>query len=285
MKPVQEILIEQTITDSFFIDRLENRVVNTDFPNRLSYHRIIFVEGGTGRLTVDDSFFEVKNSEVFLLSKGQIYQFETPSVVSGYIVSFGDCFWEKTPRSASNCKAVLFNNTIANQRLLPNDSEMNELSLLFTTLLNEYEMPAYTNQQDAMAAYLKIIMIKLANVKMTNEDTFDSQDYLLYRKFMDLLSAQYQNYHAVSDYAKMLNITARRLSDLCKRCSKKNAKEMINGQIIAEAKRSLQFSSSPVKEIACQLNFNTPEQFSHFFKKNTNISPADYRNQFISIGL
>lgn len=283
VKPALKILIEQPVTDSFSIERLEKRIVNTGFSNRLSYHRILFIENGTGILTVDDNSFEIKMHEVFLLSKGQVYQFETPSVVSGYIVSFGDCFWEKTPKSASNCKAVLFNNAAANQRLQLNGSEMDELNFLFKALLNEYNIPPYTNHIDTMAAYLKIIMIKLANVRITEESTFDSQDYLLYRKFMELLSSEYQNYHAVSDYARMLNVTARRLSELCRRCSHKSAKEIINGQIVAEAKRSLQFSSSPVKEIACQLSFSTPEQFSHFFKKNTKISPADYRNQFLSI--
>ncbi|MFC6101292.1 helix-turn-helix domain-containing protein [Olivibacter domesticus] len=128
-------------------------------------------------------------------------------------------------------------------------------------------------------------MIKLANVKITEEATFDSQDYILYRKFMELLSTQYRICHSVNDYAEMLSITARRLSELCKRCCGITAKEVISGQIVAEAKRCLQFSSNPVKEIAYELNFNTPEQFSHFFKKNTKISPADYRDQFISIGM
>ncbi len=280
-----KIFTEQLIADSFSVERLEKRIVNTEFSSRLNYHRILLVESGTGSLNVDGTFFEIKNHEVFLLSKGQVYQFDPPSIISGYIVSFGDCFWERAPKSASNCKAVLFNNAAANQRLKPDHSEMNELAFLLGALLDEYETPAYTNQMDAMAAYLKIIMIKLANVKITEEGTFNSQDYLLYRKFMELLSSQYCSYHAVSDYAEMLNITARRLSELCRRCSSKSAKEIINGQIVAEAKRSLQFSSNPVKEIAYQLNFNTPEQFSHFFKTNTKISPADYRNQFVSIGM
>jgi AraC-like DNA-binding protein len=137
---------------------------------------------------------------------------------------------------------------------------------------------------DVVAAYLKIIMIKLANVKIVKEVTFDSQDYIIYRKFMDLLSSRYHSLHAVNDYSDILNITPRRLSELCKRCSHKSAKEIINGQIIAEAKRLLQFSSYTVKEIAWKLNFGTSEQFSHFFKTYTELSPVNYRSNFIHIG-
>ena len=284
MKSLQKIFTEPIITNSFSTERLEKCIMDTAF-KRLSYHRILLVESGTGKLTIDNRIFEINSHEVFLMSKGQVCKFGNSPMVSGYVISFGDCFWDNTPRSASNCKAVLFNNAIANQRLQLNNVELSELSFLCNTLLKEYESPQYLNQMDAVAAYLKIIMIKLANVKITEEATFDSRDYLLYRKFMELLSAQFRSCHSVNDYAEMLNITARRLSELCKRCSGINAKEIINGQIVAEAKRSLQFSSNPVKEIAYELNFHTPEQFSHFFKKNTNISPADYRNQFINIGI
>jgi AraC family transcriptional activator of pobA len=70
----------------------------------------------------------------------------------------------------------------------------------------------------------------------------------------------------VADYANQLGISAQKLTDLTKRCSGRGAKDLINGQLIAEAKRSLQFSSILVKEIAFQLDFSTPDQFSHFFK-------------------
>ncbi len=285
MKSVREIITEPIIPNSFSISRLDKFIVETDFFNRLTYHRILLVESGAGILSIDDTPHEIKSHEVFLMSKGQVYKFENSSIISGYAISFGDCFWERTPKSASNCKAVLFNNATANQRLQLNNSEMSELSFLFNVLLNEYKTPEYINQMDTLASYLKIIMIKLANVRITEEITFDSQDYLLYRKFLEILSEEYRNYHAVNSYAEMLNITPRKLSETCKRCSGMGAKEIINGQIVAEAKRFLQFSSNTVKEIAYELSFNTPEQFSHFFKKNTSMSPADYRNQFVNLGM
>ncbi|WP_207424383.1 helix-turn-helix domain-containing protein [Desertivirga brevis] len=278
------VFVEATIKDSFSISRLDHAALDTDFANRLIYHRILLVEQGSGILTVDDNIFEFYGHKIFLLAKGQLYVFKHPSVVTGYVLSFGDCFWEKAPASASNCKAVLFNNAAANQQLQLNDAELIEFSSLFRTMLDEFKKAPYNNQIDALAAYLKIIMIKLANIKLTDETLFDTQDYVLYRQFMELLSSQFKTYREVSDYARMMGITARRLSDLCRRCSNKSAKEIINGQLVAEAKRSLQFSSSPVKEIAYQLNFNSPEQFSHFFKKNTSFSPANYRDQFLNLG-
>ena len=285
MKPVSGILTESVIDHSFSVKRLENDVPYSGSFVRLNYHHVLMIESGRGVLTVDGRSFDIAGQKIFLLSKGQICKFENHSDVFGYHLSFGDCFWERVPSSASNCKAVLFNNAAANQQLLPDQTERDEFLSLFKILLAEYKTESYTNQMDVLAAYLKIIMIKLANIKIVKEETFNSQDYIIYRKFMELLSSQYHNLHAVNDYSEILNITPRRLSELCKRCSNKSAKEIINGQIIAEARRLLQFSSYTVKEIAYQLHFGTSEQFSHFFKKNTEISPANYRSNFIHIGV
>ncbi len=283
MKPGSEIVTESVIDHSFCVKRLEDAILYFGDFVRLSYHHIVMIESGKGVLMIDGHSFELADQEIFLFSKGQICRFESDSEVYGYHISFGDCFWERVPASASNCKAVLFNNAAANQKLIPDQAEADEFSGLLQNLLKEYQSESYTNQMDVLAAYLKIIMIKLANVKIVKEKTFDSQDYIMYRKFMELLSSRYRSLHAVNDYSGMLNITPRRLSELCKRCSDKSAKEIINGQIIAEAKRLLQFSAYSVKEIAYQLNFGTSEQFSHYFKKHTQISPVNYRRNCIHI--
>ena len=285
MEPVSGILAESVIDHSFSVKRLEEHIPYSGSFVRLNCYHILMIESGRGVLIIDEHIFDIAGQKIFLLSKGQICKFENHSDVYGCHISFGDCFWERVPSSASNCKAVLFNNAAVNQQLLPDQTETDELLSLFKILLTEYKVESYTNQMDVLAAYLKIIMIKLANIKIVKEETFDSQDYIIYRKFMELLSSQYHNLHAVTDYSELLNITPRRLSELCKRCSNKSAKEIINGQIVAEAKRLLQFISYTLKEIAYQLNFSTSEQFSHFFKKNTKISPVNYRSNFIHIGV
>jgi hypothetical protein len=89
--------------------------------------------------------------------------------------------------------------------------EWNDLFVLFTALSDEYRKDSYINQLDALAAYLKIIMIKIANLRLTGETVTDSQDYVLYRTFMELLSEHFRQHHKVGTYSEMLFITARRL--------------------------------------------------------------------------
>jgi AraC family transcriptional activator of pobA len=277
--------VDKELKDSFAINYLHDHVFDAPTICRINYHRVFIIKQGRGALRIDDNVYPISGNELFLLAKGQFYSFEEGATITGYELSFGDCFWERAPDSASNCKAVMFNNAAANQQLPLSSADHSELNLLFHTLYLEFLKDDYPNKLDAMAAYLKIIMIKIANVNASLARGYDSYENQVYRQYLELVSSQYQSTHEVADFARQLGIAARKLSDLCRRCSGRGAKDIINGQIIAEAKRSLQFSSKPVKEIAYHLNFSTPDQFSHFFKKNTLISPNDYRDHFVNIGM
>ncbi|MCQ6957492.1 helix-turn-helix domain-containing protein [Mucilaginibacter aquariorum] len=283
LSSISKAVFEKELKDSFSVDYLDKKFESVAC--RLIYHRMILVQFGKGNLLVDDLSFPISDNQLLLIAKGQIYQFQTGTYITGYEISFGDCFWERAPASASNCKAVLFNNASVNQQLPLNGEDYKELSLLFGMLYTEYLKTDFSNKLDALAAYLKIIMIKVANVNASLARGYDSFENQLYGQFLELISQQYKKSHEVADYARQLGISARKLTELSKRCSGHGAKELINGQLIAEAKRALQFSSQPVKEIAFMLNFSTPEQFSHFFKKNSQVSPQDFRTQFVNIGM
>ncbi|MRG45760.1 helix-turn-helix domain-containing protein [Chitinophaga sp. SYP-B3965] len=276
------IKADTVLEDSFSITYRDHHIFPHEPVCRIDYHRIFLILEGAGSIQIDDNTYPISGNEIFLLARGQLFAFKKGTTISGYELSFGDCFWEKAPASANNCKAVLFNNAAANQHL-PLDKE--EIAFLFQVLLKEFLKETYVNKTDALAAYLKIIMIKIANINASLIKGYDNHEKQVYREFLGLVSQQYQSTHEVAAFATQLNISARKLTELCKRCAGVGAKDIINGQLIGEAKRALQFSSKPVKEIAYSLNFLTPEQFSHFFKKYTRLSPKEYRERFVKIGM
>lgn len=276
--------LEKEIRDSFSVLHRNQQPFAETQLTRLFYHRILLLTHGAGTLTIDDQSFNIADDQLFLISKGQVLSINQGSTFSGYEISFGDCFWERAPQSANNCKALLFTNASANQCLSLSPANKAELSPQLKAIYEEFISPNYVNKIEVMAAYLKIIMIKIANINIGLSSGIDNHENQLYRQFLELLSENYQQYHEVADYARLLAVPSRKLSGLSKRCSGKAAKETINGYLMEEAKRSLQFTALPVKEIAYQLNFSSPEQFSHFFKKHSNFSPVDYRSNFVNIG-
>jgi len=281
---VKTLSPDTEIKHSFKINRLNNTVFNEQSLISVIYNRIFIINEGAGKVMIDETVFDLTGQEILIISKGQVFSFSSQTKISGFEIYFGNCFWERTPASASNCKDLLFNDAALHQKMSIQKDDISAVNSVCEMLLNEYTADDYPNKLDAMAAYLKILMIKLANIVPYFHDGIDDFDNQTYRNFLELVSSQYNQMHDVQYYADALSITARKLSDIVKKKCGKGAKEIIAGQIIAESKRQLQFSAKTIKEIAYGLSFSTPEQFSHFFKKHTHIPPLDYRKTFVNIG-
>lgn len=282
---ILNIDINPALRDSFSLEEIDGQLFEDDLMRRISFNELILVREGYGTISIDGASYEIAPHHLFVISKGQVYAVSENNHVEGYVLRFGDCFWEKAPASSSNCKAVLFNDPSGHQQMLLNVQDEEALTSLIATMLDEFNAPDYVNKADALAAYLKIVMIKVANVNSLLHQGHSTTENKIYRQYLELVSKEYRNTHEVTDYAEKLGISYRQLADLCKRCGGRRAKDIINGQLVAEAKRMLQFSSRPVKEISYILNFATPYQFSNFFKKETQVSPNEYRTQFVKIGI
>ena len=57
------------------------------------------------------------------------------------------------------------------------------------------------------------------------------------------------------------------------------AQRYIQNKIIDLSKRDLLGSTLSVSEIAYSLGFDYPQHFTRLFKKQTGLSPTEYRNQ------
>ncbi|SFW84825.1 helix-turn-helix domain-containing protein [Chitinophaga sancti] len=81
----------------------------------------------------------------------------------------------------------------------------------------------------------------------------------------------------VNYLAGELNLSPRYLSDLLKQETGKTAIELIHLYLISEAKNLLAGTNYAVSEIAYKLGFENPPYFSRLFKKETGMSPGEFR--------
>lgn len=83
----------------------------------------------------------------------------------------------------------------------------------------------------------------------------------------------------VADFAAMANLTPGYFSDLVKRETGMNPKDMIIRHLIDVAKQRLTVSGQDVSEIAYGLGFQYPAHFTRMFKRVTGVSPTEYRRR------
>jgi len=79
------------------------------------------------------------------------------------------------------------------------------------------------------------------------------------------------------DFARQLNIHVNHLNKALKKITGKSTSALISERLILEAKNLLVGTSWTVGEISWALGFEAANHFSAFFKRNTTISPFNYR--------
>lgn len=104
-------------------------------------------------------------------------------------------------------------------------------------------------------------------------------------QFEKLLNGYYQSdkpitigLPSVSYFAEQLNLSTNYFGDLIKKETGKTALEYIQLKIMDRAKQKILDSRFTISEIAYELGFKYPAHFTRVFKKNTGITPIEFRS-------
>ena len=101
----------------------------------------------------------------------------------------------------------------------------------------------------------------------------------IFHRFTVLVNEHATREHAIAFYADRLCLTPNHLGAVIREVSGLTVKQWINRHIIQQAKLQLKYSDLPIWQIAESLNFPNPSFFSKFFKRETGMTPAEYRNR------
>ena len=170
-------------------------------------------------------------------------------------------------------------------------NDLPEILRIYKRIQQEY----VSNNEDKFAFIQSYIILLLNQVKRlfnkqvdakTASDQIRSADLKLLSRFQKLVKISFYphaeietfaNLHSPSYYAQVLNIHPNHLNSVVKSITGKTALNHIHHHILKLAKAELVQTNLSVKEIAYSLHFESPNNFSSFFKKNTGFTPLSYR--------
>jgi AraC family transcriptional activator of pobA len=92
-----------------------------------------------------------------------------------------------------------------------------------------------------------------------------------------LVEEHFRRERLIAFYAEQLAMTPDRLNDHVKRATGVTAGHLIRQRVLTEAKRELVFSNNAIHDIAYGLNFSDPSHFARFFRKQTGVTPQEFR--------
>lgn len=128
--------------------------------------------------------------------------------------------------------------------------------------------------QTALLAELHNILGKETT---SSSDKADNRKEAIFHHFVALINQHADKEHNIAFYADQLCLTPNHLGSTIRKASGMTVQDWIHRRIIQQAKLLLGYSDSTVGDIAEQLNFSSPSSFCKFFKKETGVTPRQYR--------
>lgn len=254
-----------------------------DHIQRLNYYSLIWIRNGRGSAKADFSEHDFTQNTLFAFSPYQPFMFQKDEELQGVVINFHpDFFCIHKHQQEVACNGVLFNN-IYNPPFVSVDETANStFKMLLEQITSEMQNPALA-QYELLVSYLKIFLITASRLKTAQQtetqiNPEENKEPFILQNLKNYIETHFKTKHSASDYADLLNISAKALAKLTKTHFNKTLTDLISERIIIEAKRELYLTNKAVKEIAYELGYKDEYYFSRFFKNNADISPQAYRD-------
>ncbi len=270
--------------DFIHVETIASRSSVHDWLIRAHRHRNLFqmllVERGGGSMVHEASILEFSAPAAIIVAPNVAHGFRfTPRATDGWVVSFtedvADAIGERSGAALARLTALAAEPVIP----LANAQESRRLSLLCNDIYQERFL-AREGHRLAMRALLALIAIEIARLAVSRARSgsvtlapADSTVEALRR----LVEEHFRQQRLIAYYAEKLAMTPDRLNDQVKRATGVTAGHLIRQRVLTEAKRELVFTNNAIHDIAYGLNFSDPSHFARFFRKQTGVTPQDFR--------
>ena len=245
------------------------REIESAHLHRHNFYMILLILEGSGEHIIDFEKFAVQPDRLFFLAPGQIHVLKTNRSAKYFTVQFTPDFI-----AAHSDQSIPFEGY---NFLDISKEKTNGLSHLFKHLLREEV--AKDSNNIILNLYLAILLEKI-KIEIGSQRTVPRKINPIMARFVNLIEEYYTKGHSVRDYAEELNVSANYLNILAKRETGISASSHINGRVMLEAKRLIVYSDSSVSQIAYELNFCDTSYFIKRFKKETGLTPGDFKTNY-----
>lgn len=257
-----------------------NRHFRVKYPHRHDFFEVLFLYQGTGVHVIDNNRYEIKPPCVFFLSPGQAHKLEISNDIEGFIFIFTPEFFLINKNNQNRLIEFPFFYTIEQNNppvLLENKSDV----ALFHYLFNKGVSIADKKDKESTELLRSILdtILNLCDSIYPNREalTNKGKGHLLVKQFYQLVEQNIQNNYSVSYYASELAVSPNHLTQTIRLLTGRTSNEIIKSKQILEIKRLLVHSNLNVTEIANYMNFTDQSYFARFFKRETGLTPLNYR--------
>lgn len=272
---------EPDLSGSFSIRNLTELLAGRQMIQELHRHDFFFIlvlEKGSGRHEIDFQPYEISDYCVFLMRPGQVHQLSLGEDSSGYLIHFTPEFLYSDDQKQQSLLRSAGNKNFCR----PSAERFGRIDAILASVLAEYTT-RQEGYREVIKSSLNIFFIELLRhcqgleIKRSESDLYQQEKL---EKFTELLEKDSNAHKQVAHYADALHLSPYQLAAISKKLLGKTPSELINAQLILEARRQLLATSNQVNQIAYHLGYEDVSYFIRFFKKHTGHSPEAFRHNF-----
>jgi AraC family transcriptional activator of pobA len=268
-----------SVNSDLYINTFKNHLIDHSFveePHRHNSYVLVFFTNGSGTHEIDFDVFTVQSGSMFFLKPGQMHHWNLSDDVEGFVIFYSQEMYNLYFGQKTIADYPFYSSVDNKPEMVFEVSELKAILPYFESLIVETQ----SNQllkQDKIMNLLDIIHIEIAR-KYSETHLHEAHSYnVKIKNFEVLLGQNFKTEKAPFFYASQLNITLKHLNRICNEMLQKTTTEVITARIILEAKRMLMDKKFTVNEIATELGFDDYSYFTRLFKKNTGMTPTDFR--------
>lgn len=244
---------------------------NTQRAHRHNFNEILFFNTGGGIHDIDFATWKVEHAAVHFVASENVHILIRDKHTRGSSLMFTQDVFPGELLSRLPFSQV---RPIMHLSLVQMERVQIMLGLIRDALAEDID---HTNQ--VVRAQAQALLFYLCGIYTQEDKVAQSALPAVIVSFKQLVQQHFKAHVNVEGYAEMLHISPKHLIELCKKHTGKTPLQHIREYTVTEAKRLLYNTGLSVKEVAYELNFEDPANFSKYFKSICGYSPVEYRKE------
>ena len=229
--------------------------------------------------------FKLKKDSIFIFTPKNVLQVNSQQYFKADVIAISPDFMRRINIDIKNMMP-LFLKFVENPALTLTPEESRSMRGMIAQIERETRGPETHFSFDIVSGLIAATIYKVGDIMYhylaehpegQNNSHNRAEEY--FKQFTHLLGEHFREERSVGFYARQLCITPKYLTTLIKRISGQSVSEWIDNYVILEAKTLLKYSTMSIQEIAYYLNFPNQSFFGSYFKRNTGMSPSQYKAQ------
>ncbi|WP_350288576.1 helix-turn-helix transcriptional regulator [uncultured Croceitalea sp.] len=286
---VKEIVFKNKGTSNFSFDLVDLESIldlrpkdhNQFDHHKISFYVIIIITEKKGLHSINYKNYKYKKGTIFTLRKNSIHKF-VKSNAKGKFLVFTEDFAIQNSNKKENLRLFqLFNEMLSSPKLQLTNNDFDEIENLLQQIEKEYLELNDEYSAEVIRSLVQVLIHKLFRIKSAKNDNLKNHNYhLQFMKLQELVENECFESKKAVYYANKMGVTTRTLNNIVKNTINKSVKSFIDEIVILQIKRLLANSQLSFTEIAYKSGFDDPTNFFKYFKKNTRLSPKQFREDY-----